>query len=235
MITAIVPAAGSGKRFGAKKNKVLYTFIDKPLLIWSLQALEKIREINDILPVVRSNDIEKAYELIKEYKITKVKKIVPGGKERQDSVYNGLQCVAQNTKFALIHDGARPFLDIKLTKMMIRQLTSPESKIDGIITGVPIKDTVKEIKEDLENDDKEVFFIKKTLDRKLLWAIHTPQLFLFDKLKSAYEKAIKDNFYATDDSALLERYGGEIKIIKGSYKNIKITTAEDIKIAEALL
>ncbi len=235
MITAIVPAAGSGKRFQTQTNKTLYTFLDKPLFIWPLQVLQEIKEINDILPVVRHEDIKATYELIEKYKITKVKKIVHGGKERQDSVYNALQSASPYNKVILIHDGARPFLEIKLIQQMIHQLMSLQSSIDGIITGVPVKDTLKEIQKEYSADNKEDIYVRKTLKRELIWAIHTPQLFFFERLKAAYEKAIKDNFYATDDSALIERYGGKIRVIMDSYKNIKITTPEDIKIAEALL
>lgn len=207
----------------------------KPLLIWSLQVLQEIQEINEIVPVVKQEDLTATYELIEQYKITKVKKIVPGGQERQDSVYNALKSLDPDTHLVLIHDGARPLIESKLVKKMIFELMHIQSGIDGIVTGVPIKDTVKEIEKEYSGDNIENIFVRKTLKRDMLWAVQTPQIFLFDKILAAYENSKKDNFYATDDSALLEKYGGRIRVITGSYRNIKITTPEDIKIAEALL
>lgn len=234
-VTAIVPAAGSGRRFGIKRNKSLYTFMGKPLLIWSLQVLQGLKEINEIVPVVKQEDLTATYDLIKEYKITKAKKIIPGGQERQDSVYNALKSLDSDTHLVLIHDGARPLIESQLVKKMISELMLTQSGIDGIVTGVPIKDTVKEIEKVYSGDNIENIFVRKTLKRELLWAVQTPQIFFFDKIRAAYENSKKDNFYATDDSALLEKYGGRIRMIIGSYRNIKITTPEDIKIAEALL
>ncbi len=235
MVTAIVPAAGSGIRFGIKRNKPLFTFAGKPLLIWPLQVLQEVIEIKEIVPVVKHEDIKTTHDLIEQYQITKVRKIILGGQERQDSVYNGLKSINPDTNLVLIHDGARPLIENSLVKKMISCLMLTQSEIDGIVAGVPIKDTVKEIKRELSGDNIENIFVQKTLKRELLWAIQTPQLFLYDKIMSAYEKSKKNNLYATDDSALLERCGGRIRLIMGSYKNIKITTPEDIKVAEALL
>lgn len=232
MVTAIVPAAGSGKRFGINKNKPLFKFKGKPLLIWPLLALQNIKEIKEIVPVVKLQDIKKTRELVKHYKITKVKDIIEGGQERQDSIYNALKILNSNTQIVLIHDGARPFIDKKLVQKMISEIYLSRKEIDGIITGVPVKDTVKEI--EYSNNLADIY-ISKTLNRDSIWAIHTPQVFFFHKLSLAYKKAIEDDFYATDDSALMERYGARIKIIKGSYRNIKVTTPEDIKVAEVLL
>lgn len=234
-VTAIVPAAGSGSRFGLTRNKPLYAFVGKPLIIWALQVLEGVEEIKEIVPVVKQEDLTATYDFIEQYKITKVKKIIPGGQERQDSVYNALKSLGSDTHLVLIHDGARPLIESQLVKKMISELMFMRSGIDGIVTGVPIKDTVKEIEKVYSGDNIENMFVRKTLRRDMLWAIQTPQIFFFDKIKAAYENSKKDNFYATDDSALLEKYGGMIRVITGSYRNIKITTPEDIKIAEALL
>lgn len=234
-VTAIVPAAGSGSRFDIKRNKSLYTFMGKPLLIWTLQVLEGVEEIKEIVPVVKQEDMTTTYDLVEQYKITKVKKIIQGGQERQDSVYNALKSLDSDTHLVLIHDGARPLIESQLVKKMISELMLMQSGIDGIVTGVPIKDTVKEIEKLYSGDNIENMFVRKTLRRDMLWAIQTPQIFFFDKILAAYENSKKDNFYATDDSALLEKYGGRIRVITGSYRNIKITTPEDIKIAEALL
>lgn len=235
MVTAIIPAAGSGLRFGLKENKTFYPLKDKPLLLWPLQTLETLQEIVDIILVVRSEDIAKTSELVDKYGIKKAKKIITGGKERQDSVFNGLKSIEKNTKFVLIHDGVRPFIDSELVRSMISHMLQHQSVIDGIITGVPVKDTIKIVEGRGLSDVSNGLFVKETLKRDLLWAIHTPQVFLTDKILRAYEKALKDSLYCTDDSALLENYGGKIKLLLGSYKNIKITTIDDIKIAEAFL
>lgn len=233
MVTAIIPAAGSGLRFGLRENKAFYPLRDKPLLIWPLQTLEALREIDNIILVVKPEDIGKTSELINKYGIKKAKKIITGGKERQDSVFNGLKNIEESTKLVLIHDGVRPFIDPELIKSMISQMLQHQSFIDGIITGVPVKDTIKVIESRDNNNISKGFYVKETLRRDLLWAIHTPQVFLFEKILIAYERAMRDNFYSTDDSALLEKYSGKIRLIMGSYKNIKITTIDDIKIAEA--
>lgn len=236
---ALIPAAGSGKRFGVNRNKPFHTLKDKPLLIWPLETLQKLPEIHEIVPVIREDALETAANLIEQYGISKVKKIVPGGIERQDSVYNALKSIDTDTYIVLIHDGVRPFLDAELIRGMLLEFSNQDSscqgvKFDGIVTGVPVKDTIKEVQRH-SKDDASCILVKKTLKRDVLWAIQTPQVFLYDKLIDVHERAKKDKFYATDDSALVEKYGGVIKVSIGSYRNIKITTLEDMKIAEAYL
>jgi 2-C-methyl-D-erythritol 4-phosphate cytidylyltransferase len=176
---------------------------------------------------------------------------VPGGKERQDSVYNGIKILDEKTSVVLIHDGVRPLVKPDLIRKTIMELKD----FDGVITGVPVKDTIKEASppwaeqrsarsasrsdsEDRgqETDDAETdIIVQRTLYRDVLWSIQTPQVFYYQKIKDAYEKAAAERHYTTDDAALVEKYGGNIKIIMGSYSNIKITTPEDIFIAEALI
>ncbi|HAK89188.1 MAG TPA: 2-C-methyl-D-erythritol 4-phosphate cytidylyltransferase [Nitrospiraceae bacterium] len=227
-IVAIVPAAGLGKRFGEEKNKPFYPIKDKPLLIWTLEALQNIEEISEIVPVLKEEDLIACGELVEKYNITKVKRIAPGGKERQDSVYNGIKAVDGKTSIVAIHDGARPFID----RDIIRRTIDGLKGYDGAIAAVPVKDTIKEAGSRQSGED---FIVEKTLNRNVLWAVQTPQVFHFNKIKEAYEKASADKYYATDDAALIEHYGGRVKIVMGSYRNIKITTPEDILIAEALL
>ncbi|MCX8030885.1 MAG: 2-C-methyl-D-erythritol 4-phosphate cytidylyltransferase [Thermodesulfovibrionales bacterium] len=233
-IIVLIPAAGSGKRFGETKNKPFFKFLDKPLLLWSLQSFQKITDVAEILPIVKKQDIEKTHKLIRSFKITKAKNIIEGGKERQDSIYNALLTIKPHTDIVIIHDGVRPYLSPKLIKKMLNELIMSNQSIDGIITGVPVKDTIKRIEKNFIQGSEEIF-VEKTLNRDLIWAVQTPQIFNFEILLSSYQKAYGENYYATDDSSLIERYGGKVKIILGSYKNIKITTPEDIKIAEALL
>ncbi len=239
-VVAIVPAAGSGRRFGVNRNKPFYSLKGKPLLIWPLEILQQLDEISEIVPVVKDDALEATSELIEQYGITKVKKIVPGGTERQDSVYNALTALDADTHLVLIHDGVRPVLDAGLVREMLFQFGIPslpreKSRFDGIITGVPVKDTIKEVKMGNSKDLGGDIFVKRTLKRDALWAIQTPQIFYHNKLKDVHEKSKRDKFFATDDSAIIEKYGGVIKIIMGSYRNVKITTPEDLKVSEAFL
>lgn len=236
-IAAIVPAAGLGKRFVAGENKSLYVLLGKPLLVWALQALQAVAEISEIIPVVKEEDLKMAAELIDRYKIFKAVRIVPGGPERQDSVYNGLKSLDKGTFAVVIHDGARPLVKSSLITKTITELHG----VDGVITGVSVKDTIKEVKrrgrtaasrKPRENGSDSM--VKKTLNRQVLRAIQTPQTFLVAPLLTAHERARDEGYYATDDAALIEHYGGSVRVIEGSYSNLKITTFEDIYFAEVL-
>jgi len=230
-VVALVPAAGIGKRFGADKNKPFFVLAGKPIIIWSLELLQSISEIDEIIPVVKEDDIMTAAELIEEYVISKVKQIMPGGKERQDSVYNGLQAVLDSGSIVLIHDGGRPFAD---ADMIIEAIHGVDGW-DGVVTGVPVKDTIKEAGPCSQDSGADETIVRRTLEREVLYAIQTPQVFPYRVIREAHEKARGECFYGTDDASLVERCGGRIKIVAGSYRNIKITTPEDIFIAEALL
>ncbi len=222
-VVAIVPAAGEGRRFGA--NKSFYPLLNEPLLIWPIKVLERVEMIDQIIPVIKEADMEKGAELFERYNITKIKMIAPGGKERQDSVFNALRLIKDRRSLILVHDGARPLIDASLIRDTIKAL----GDYDGVITGIPVKDTIKEIG---SSEGERV--VIKTPDRSRLWAIQTPQVFLYETLLKAYEKAMTERFYSTDDSALVERLGGRVKVIMGSYDNIKVTTKEDILFIEGL-
>lgn len=221
-VVAIVPGAGIGKRFGTGTNKPFEFLGGKPLMTWVLTALESVNEIAEIIPVVKAEDMGVTAELIEEYEITKVRRIAPGGRERQDSVFHGLKLVDDPENTVLVHDGCRPLIEPAHIIDAIRALYD----CDGVVVGVPVKDTVKEASDGM---------IGKTLDRSRLWAVQTPQVFRFRVLYEAYERAMEESYYATDDSALVERRGGKVRIVQGSYTNIKITTPEDMLAAEAFL
>jgi|SRR5208283_3070492 len=233
-IAAILPAAGFGRRFGAGENKSLYEFMGRPLVVWALQALQAVADIGEIIPVVKEEDLKAAADLVEHYKITKVRQIVPGGRERQDSVYNGLRALDKETSVVVIHDGARPLVDCLLIKNSISELDS----FDGIVAGVPVKDTIKEVEGKGQGTKghgrEDGLVVRRTLDRNVLWAVQTPQTFHYAKIMEAHVKAHAEGFCATDDAALIEHYGGRIRIIQGSYLNLKITTLEDVSIAETL-
>jgi 2-C-methyl-D-erythritol 4-phosphate cytidylyltransferase len=221
-VVAIVPAAGLGKRFGPGTNKPFQSLSGKPIIVWSLEILEAVVDIAEIIPVLKNEDMEQGAKVFEENSLSKIKKIAPGGRERQDSVYNGLKLIEDKNCLVLIHDGVRPLIERDLIERTIKELKDS----DGVALGVPLKDTIKEA---------EGGIIKKTLRRDSLWAIQTPQIFPYKNILTAYDRAMKEGFYSTDDAALIERYGGKIKVVMGSYKNIKITTPEDLAIAEFLL
>ncbi len=226
-ITAIVAAAGVGSRFGPERDKSFLELNGKPLVLWSVETLHAMPEISEIIPVLRREDRDRGQRLFEQHGITKIRRIAVGGPERQDSVYNGLLLIADGRdQIVLIHDAARPLAEREMIRRMIAELLREKPSCDGVIPAVPVKDTIKEVKRDT---------IVRTLDRDALRAVQTPQIFWFDKILRVYERALEQKEFATDDAALLERYGGKIKVTTGSYRNIKITTPEDLTIAEALV
>jgi 2-C-methyl-D-erythritol 4-phosphate cytidylyltransferase len=232
-VIAIVPAAGIGKRFGREENKPLYPLIDMPLLIWPLKVFQYVEAISEIILVVKKQDIKTVAQLLDKFAISKVCAIVAGGRERQDSVFKGLKSVKKKTGIILIHDGARPLIQKELIESMINGVEG----FDGAIAAIPVKDTIKEMVRPLISQDNSDIsrIVLKTLDRSMLWAVQTPQVFRYDKIMEAHERARRENYYATDDAALVERYGGNVRLMLGSCHNIKITTPDDIFIAEALI
>ncbi|NLY66477.1 MAG: 2-C-methyl-D-erythritol 4-phosphate cytidylyltransferase [Tissierellia bacterium] len=222
-VSVIVAAAGMSNRMGSKVNKQFIFLKDKPILAHTIEKFERCEYVDEIIVVAREDEINYCKkEIVKKYKFQKVSKIVRGGKERQDSVYNGILALDERTGIVISHDGARPFVEVK----NIIDVIEGAYKYGACIIGVPVKDTIKVV----ENNN-----INKTPERSLLWQAQTPQCFKKEVLMEGYRKAIEDNFVGTDDSMLVERLGMDVKIIMGSYENIKITTPEDIIIAESIL
>ena len=222
--SVIIAAAGQGKRMQSDINKQYIRLKEKPILAHTIEAFEKVEEINEIILVVSKNEIDLCSQLVvKPYGFKKVKKIIGGGKERQDSIYEGLQVLSKETDVVLIHDGARPFIKEKEIKKSI-QVAHQEG---ACVVGVRVKDTIK-----LVNKEQ---CILQTPDRSQLWSVQTPQVFQYKILKRAYEKAKEDHFMGTDDASVVERLGIPVKIIEGQYSNIKITTPEDLVYGEIIL
>ena len=221
-VTAIIPSAGKGARFISKESKPFAKLDGRPLLSYALKTFQSSALIRDIVLVISSPYHKEASELVKRYGITKVRHIVDGGKTRSDSVGNGLRRVDKDASFILVHDGVRPFVSGKA----IRKSIAAAMKFGASVSGVPVKATIKVAgKGDL---------VKYTPRRKDLWEVQTPQVFRRALIEKAYKKAGRKRSF-TDDAALIENIGAKVKIVRGDYTNIKITTKEDIKIAEALL
>ncbi|MGW8429124.1 2-C-methyl-D-erythritol 4-phosphate cytidylyltransferase [Peribacillus simplex] len=216
----VIPAAGQGKRMKAGKNKLFIELSGIPIIVYTLRVFEEDPDCRGI--ILSINPAEKDYfsQLIAAYGLKKVKKLVTGGKERQQSVYNGLQHAGE--EIVLVHDGARPFINVG----QISELTTAASLHGGAVIAVPVKDTIKKA-----SNNKVV----ETVERSSLWAVQTPQAFRVSILKSAYEQAEAEAFLGTDDASLLERINEQVVIIEGNYDNIKITTQEDLYFAEAIL
>lgn len=216
-VTLILAAAGVGKRMGLGYPKQFLEIEGKPLFVLPLEVAQNNPIIDEIIITTNRDNIEIVEEICGRYGITKVVDIVAGGKERQDSIYNGLQ-KDRESDIILVQDGVRPFLKDKYIEECCRVVVE-ETK--GAVVGVKVKDTIKRIDEFGE--------VLETPDRNQLIAVHTPQVFDAKILKYAYEKAKKDGFLGTDDSSLVERIGGKVKIVLGDYDNIKVTTQEDLK------
>lgn len=231
---AIVLAAGKGSRMKSDIPKQYLKINEKPILYYSLKAFQKNPQISEIILVTRKEDLNYCKEeIIKKFNLEKVKKIVPGGKERYNSVYEAIKTIKVNVGekiYVHIHDGARPVI----SQTVINNCISNVIKHDAIVTAVKVKDTIKIVKNG---------YIESTLDRNALWQIQTPQSFELNMIKSAYENIInkiKENNKnlptITDDAMILENYNNQrIIISEGDYKNIKVTTPEDMIVTECFL
>lgn len=223
MVTVIIVAGGTGSRVPLPVPKQYYKIKDKPLLAYTLESFESSPVIDGIILVTGADGVGFCRdEIIARYRLRKIKEVVAGGSERQDSVYNGLLAAAP-TDIVLVHDGVRPFV----TEKNITDVVREAKKSGACALGVRAKDTVKICGPDMD--------IRETPNRETLWLAQTPQGFRFSLLLSAYEKAAAEHFPATDDAALVERMGHTVRIVPGSYENIKITTQEDLSVAEWLI
>lgn len=221
-VAAIVPAAGSGKRLKTIRKKPFVPLAGKPLIAYALEALNASKYIDQIYVAVDPDSIKRLKNIINRYNIQKAAKVVVGAATRAGSVKNCFDAIGPLCDIVLIHDGARPFPE----ERDIMNSVLLAGKFGGCVTAIPMTDTVKLAGKGL--------FIKRTIDRSSLWRAQTPQAFRYDILKKAFD-AVTDISDITDDAFMLERLGKKIKILKGSPKNIKVTTKEDLKIAEVLI
>ena len=221
---AIIPAGGAGKRLGLDVAKQYIPLDSLPVLVHTIRVFQITDVVSAIVLVVPNEDVASVQKnIVEKYSLTKVMTVVAGGRERQDSVQNGLKAVPETCDIVIVHDGVRPFV----TRDMITRVVAAAAQCGAASIGVPAKDTIK------ETTDENI--VTRTLRRQNLWQTQTPQAFQYDILCRAYAAAQTDHFYGTDDASLVERMGVNVRMVAGSYENIKITTPEDLLIAEALM
>lgn len=223
---AIIPAAGMGKRMGASINKQYLKLADLPIVARTIAVFEQFPLIDGIILVTPEEEIPYCREHVVEAgRFRKVLEIVPGGRERQNSVMNGLLALKSRIgedDVVLIHDGVRPFI----TAEILQESIEVARKLDGALVAVPVKDTIKSVRDGQVID---------TPPRESLWQAQTPQSFRFRVIYDAHLRAEQAGFMGTDDASLVERLGGVVGIVAGNYRNIKITTPEDLILGEAFL
>ncbi len=225
---AIIPAAGVGHRMKSSVRKQFLTLLDRPLLDYSIEAVDSCKMIEKVILVVCEDDLAFCRDrYLKKRRLSTPVEILPGGKDRQESVYLGLrhlQSLDEAPQWIVIHDGARPLV----TNKIIKEVLKAAYKSMAAIAAVPVSDTMKIVKEDK-------LWTDKTLDREKVWAAQTPQAFSFPLLLEAHKQAEKNGFKGTDDASLLERLGHSVCIVEGEDENIKITRPVDLKLAELIL
>jgi len=224
MNVALIVAAGIGRRMGVEGGKQFLLLAGKPLLAHTLISFQQASLIDAIIIITSDDSLDRCLKIIDEYGIQKAYKVVMGGAERQDSVYNGLMAASalERVEAVIVHDGARPLIEPFLIDDAINNLNG----YDGVVVGIPAKDTVKLVRDGV---------VSQTLRREEVWQVQTPQVFRQDVLMQAHRRAKAEAFYGTDDAVLVERNGGKVKVILGSDENIKITTPVDLVAAEAIL
>ena len=223
-VSVIIAAAGVGKRMNSSISKQYLCLMGKPILVHTIEAFEGAAMVDEIIIVVHPDELEYCKkEVVEPYYFKKISRVIIGGAERQESVYNGLKAVDERCTIAMVHDGARPLV----TEELILKSIEHVKKHKAVGVGTPVKDTIKIV------DEENVMI--QTPDRKRLWAIQTPQTFEYSLLLKAHEEAAAKGFLGTDDTVLVENLGISVKMILGSYENIKVTTPEDIFIGEAIM
>ncbi len=221
--TVMIPAAGSGNRMEAGKNKLFLQLDDRPILIHTLLKFEEDPNCSSIILAIKETERLFIQALLLKYRIKKVSQMVTGGQERQQSVHACLEVFKGSVdSVVLVHDGARPFV----SRQTIVELVQTAYQSGAAIAAVPVKDTTKIVVEGK---------VQGTPDRETLWSVQTPQAFRYQLLFDASEQAIKEGVFATDESMLIERLGYPVQIVKSTYENIKMTTPEDLVIGEVLL
>ncbi len=223
MVTAIIVAAGKSERMGAGTDKAFLNLGPKPVLAWSLLAFERCTDVDQVVVVVRKDQIVATKALVRMFGISKIRAIVAGGAKRQDSVMNGLKEVDSDTRVVVVHDGARPCVKPE----MIAETVKAAKRAGAAVVGCHIWDTVKFVEKGST--------VTRTEDRSKLWVVQTPQAFSTSLIRRAYAEVAKQKVEVTDDAAAVELLGEPVKIVETNVPNIKITTVEDLRVAAAVI
>ena len=221
---AIIVAAGKGKRMNSRENKIFLHILGKPMIYYSIKAFQDCDSIDEIIVVAQKNDFKKIIGIKNQDNLTKIKNMIEGGKERQDSVYNGLISIknAKDNDIVLVHNGSNPLVK----ESEIIDLIKAAENFGAAVCCFPLKDTIKKIKND---------FVEKTLDRKDIYQMQTPQAIKYGLFVDGFNNVKKNKLKITDDVAVVESLNKKVKIVECSYENIKITTEDDLRIAEGIL
>ena len=238
LVTGVIVAAGAGSRMGDQSIPKQFLPVGGiPILGHTLKKFENSADVDQLVLVIRQADRTRCDDIINTSHISKITAIVEGGQERQDSVFQGLQHAHSYTEIVLIHDAVRMFI----TEELISELIRDARYYGASITAVPAKDTIKQVQlQNLKHLEppvsigrKDAVFVVKTFERSTLWQVQTPQAFQYQLIFDFHRKAEQQGIHATDDAMLAEYFGQPVKIVEGSYRNIKITTPDDLLIAEA--
>lgn len=219
--TVVLPAAGSGTRMKADKNKLLLELVGKPVFIHTLEVFQKDPACQSIWLAVKKEEQPIMESYVREFGLTKVAGYAIGGRERQDSVRACLEAIPP-CELVLVHDAARPFIE----RRVITQLAETAEAHGAAIAGVRVKDTIKKAHSGI---------VAETVDREALWIIQTPQAFRYPLLLEAAKSAEADRFLGTDEAMLIERLGLPVRIVESTYENVKMTTPDDLVYGKAIL
>lgn len=220
----LLAAAGQGKRMQSQVNKVFLELAGQPVIKYSLDVFEKLPDIEEIIIIAHPREVSlMERDIVGHFNYRKVKGVVPGGQERQDSVWAGLKALDDGLNLVAVHDGARPLVS---PEVVLRVIEAARVS-DAACPGVPSKDTLKEVGVDGS--------VKATMDRSRLYQIQTPQVFRASRLKEAYRDAFVRGYVGTDDAVIFETFCGPVRVVEGDYRNLKITTADDMHMARGLL
>jgi 2-C-methyl-D-erythritol 4-phosphate cytidylyltransferase len=222
-VTAIVPAAGEGSRFGGAVRKQFIALNGLPILSHTLRALAASRALAVMIVVVPPGEESRGRDALSLARVDIETEVISGGQERQDSVYKGLQRAKPDTDMVLIHDGVRPFV----SREVVLATIEGAEEWGAAVAAVPVTDTIKQV--DTGG------LVVDTPAREQLWAVQTPQVFRYALLMRAHQSVREHGIVVTDDAALVERIGVKVKVVRGSYENVKITSEEDLPLANLIL
>jgi 2-C-methyl-D-erythritol 4-phosphate cytidylyltransferase len=221
-VTAIIAAAGAGRRMKTDRPKQLLVLNGSPILIYTIRKFDMCRLVDNVIVAAPRESVEEVRRLVAGAGFSKPVSVVQGGARRQDSVAIALQHLSPDTTIVAVHDAVRPFVGVGEIEAAIREA----EKSGAAVLAVPIVDTIKQIRRDV---------IDSTLTREHLVLAQTPQVFRVEVLREAFERARRDDYYGTDESSLVERLGHSVSIVRGSERNIKITRPSDLTLARAFL